>query len=233
MDEFSGDSVELKKLSELLFGWLRSHFDEIMSFDPAPQFHFRQGVAVGRPFTSTEFSREFIAYLETPQSIRRARIELDKVAREDVKVYTYIYLRGLGYSVSDINKISTGILPKLVRPKGRKPTTKSTKLHLAALGVLLTIADGSHSVERQLVEKLKERAVLRRERIKSNRNKGRVPCPKCNGNDRDCIVCNDPHGKFEWTGLVPQKVAAAYRRVIEAGGDWTATPPQQGSDHAH
>lgn len=208
-------ATNIKTRNEQVWGWLRNNLTGIMEYNPVPKFMLYKGTIgnprrhKGKSFSIVDLHPEFIKYLQTPEAIKYAHDMFSILWEQDKALYAYIYLRAAGYSYAEIDK--SGLVPARLckRKNGKLIQTDSTVIwNQRALNFILEVLPDELTKYWGDIES-KRRAI--------DRN-SRVACPKCDGQDNQCNLCNN--AKRKWDGTIPKWLAISYHKRIEAGGTW-------------
>lgn len=212
--ELEQRSIKIQKIYQSLWKWLRKHLDEVLEFDPYPdKMHYASGRvgyskgSKGKPGYGGEYHREFIRYVETPETIKRYHKALSNLYNSDKELYTYIFLKASGLTNHQIDEAKVIQYPLTKRKEGKSgvmSTEAGRRFNLRACEYLAKyLPDGlmiGIGVPKILDEKPMERREKRRKRVK---------CPNCEGVGGDCSLCND--------GTVPRWLAEKYQEKVSDG----------------
>lgn len=117
-------STSIQAVYDHVWQWLSRHAEEIFELEVPRMIHKSGGRlgssrhVKGRPFISQDLHPEFLAYLETPEAIKKAHDVYLVMSRDDYETYLYAAARAFGFSRQQIDDY--GILPLGVRRKHKQ-----------------------------------------------------------------------------------------------------------------
>lgn len=228
LSSLDSHSISVANVCEHVWQWFGKHIQEIVSVNPGPQIHKKAGILgsprrnKGKPAYDVEsFHPEFIRYLETPQAIKAAHQMMDELFERDRQLYSFIYLKAIGYSYSQIEQ-AMGI--RLLTPPKKKrvghggayqANDRAREWNRKAVSIILDTLPES-LIQYWGISKARDAIHLPNSKQRADQQrKERVVCPKCNNEksiEQLCDLCRD--------GFVPRCIAKAYRQAMEEGREW-------------
>ena len=233
--------MKTKHVENEIYRWLRINLDKIAKYEETPTMMKIGRGTIGVNSGSSwgqELHPDFLAYLDTPEYIRKLSKAMKELKNTDEKLYVYITLRGYGLSNRKIELVSQeyGIpihLLKIRVGRNNTPSKEYYKLRLLAFEFFLSCLPQDKLEEwnikiitQDLIEKKddywakrkRNHIELAKQGLVDWSRRPRVVCPVCGGDNNSCYLCayEDPrclHPR-EWDGTVTKWV---YKKYMDGG----------------
>lgn len=215
-------AVAIQRVYDEIWSWMRDNIYKMLDFDTLPKFMIHKGI-IGFPRRhkgkklNTELHPQFLSYLDTPKFIKSLAIAMTKLEQDDLKLYIFIVMKSLDYTLSDIQDVVNLKLIKtrernvsgLGRKKISSRTNAAIKYNRKAINFIID------SVPLNVRSQWNIDSLQFSKPKPDFENEKRVLCPKCKGKDKSCSLCFTP--KRGWDGTVPIGFAKMYKEKIEKG----------------
>jgi len=174
-------------INNQIWGWIKNNHDDIFMVIPE-QLHITRGKVghkrrhKGKAAFGSEFHPDFWRLLNRPQMIIVLSRALEKLQFENEQLYSFIFLKSLGFTYGQIGDFLGIALRKRVikntpgRRKGKRIATQlSESLNSQALNFILS----------ELPKDIKKYWAV----DNLSKRHGMVICPSCNGGGDACSLC--------------------------------------------